>query len=1047
MKKIKILRNVLNFISLTRKTTKETESFKEVYSPNTLAVKQIMDPNNVNLPELNFEEFEKIKDFSISNQHKSIYNNQMSLLSADSSLGLNSSPQDSFKQPNETPSKNEFKIKILPLSDFGELPTNNKNYSSRSKTISMNSNNERSPKRASLNKIIQTRDGDGCVKNFQGEIVTEKQKENENENEGSYNKSQSSESRSQDEEESEEDSIDIIEEEEEDQEEDDYAEETSPKTTTNDKNNNNLETNNPNLPSELMPANGENNAEVDNGAVHDEIVEEIETLEEELNPHMDVNLMLDAYEDNKNMNNQRLRKKKEYKDYQLILYPDDNIKSTWSLLLTLILGYTCLVTPYRVAFISNDENSDAWDIIDWVTDSVFWFDIFVNFISAYYDKNDNLIVSKKNIVYNYFKGWLIPDIVGVLPFDFFFQVSRYGNLVRVAKLPKLYKLMRLTKIIRVLKLIKERNTIIKYLMDFLSIGLGFERLFVSICSILVFCHLACCFWYLAATINDDPVNWVQYYNFEDKANFEIYIASFYWITQTVVTVGYGDIAAVNTLERSIACVYMFVGVFFYSFTIGSLSSLLSSLDSKNATFDQKLNTLIQIRNQYNLDNFLYNRVKRALKYGTTQKDDEKIDFLNELPLNLKIELSVIMYKNVVAGIEFFRNKPATFIALIGPYLKPFHIGKEEFIFYEGEYADEMYFIKTGSVSMVLKEHNNFEFMTIDKGYYFGEVDLLFGETRKYNYIAGTDLELLALSKKDFNKIFFYEFREIGSEIYKNAIKRRIRANKIQKDALEFCQKHSEKKKSSQKNSFYCFKPQLSLAKKSTSHRESESIFNKISSKQNDSLFFGHNNNSKENNFIETPQQQEIKETEKKAQLLKAIIEENNPTHTLLPNEQKLESPIESYSAMDKNLLKPNSGLTKFKNLFAKSNYAKKSLGLENIFSAEEGEQKDVVAEGLKQMNLMENKMKNIETNMDEIFQFYKSLGIEMEKPEEKENLKLKQKLLNKNSLEKEENEKREEIKKETFVENKNNMDREIKSSGLKAKKPLGIFKSFKNKKL
>ena len=573
-------------------------------------------------------------------------------------------------------------------------------------------------------------------------------------------------------------------------------------------------------------------------------------------------------------------------------------------------------------------------------------------------------------------------------------------------------------------------------MDFLSIGLGFERLFVSICSILVFCHLACCFWYLAAMINDDPINWVQNYEFEDKANFDIYIASFYWITQTVVTVGYGDIAAVNTLERSIACVYMFVGVFFYSFTIGSLSSLLSSLDSKNATFDQKLNTLIQIRNQYNLDNLLYNRVKRALKYGTTQKDDEKIDFLNELPLNLKIELSVIMHKNLVSGIEFFRNKPASFIALIGPYLKHFHIGKEEFIFHEGEYADEMYFIKAGSVSMVLKEFNNFEFITIDKGYYFGEVDLLFGETRKYTYIAGTDLELLALSKKDFNKIFFYEFREIGSEIYKNAIKRRIRAKKIQKDALEYCQKHAEKKKSAQKTSFFGFKPQLSLAKKSAGNRESEGIFNKISSKQNDSLFFGHNNNSKGSNFMETPPQQEIKESEEKAQFIQEILEEN----VLLPNEPKVESQNELSNAIpsnyslqedqtDEDLLGPNSGLTKFKNLFAKSNNAKKIMGLDNIFSAELGEQKDVVAKGLKQMNLMENKMKNIETNMDEIFQFYKSLGIEMEKPEEKENKE------------------RNEIKKEIFVENNNNVEMEVKSVGLKAKKTLGIFKSFRNKKL
>ena len=575
-------------------------------------------------------------------------------------------------------------------------------------------------------------------------------------------------------------------------------------------------------------------------------------------------------------------------------------------------------------------------------------------------------------------------------------------------------------------------------------------------------------------MNEDPVNWVVYYDFTDKTNFDVYIASFYWITQTVVTVGYGDIAAVNTMERSLACVYMFVGVFFYSFTIGSLSSLLSTLDSKNATFDQKLNTLIQIRNQYNIDNLLYNRVKRALKYGTMQKDDEKIDFLNDLPLNLRIKLSVIMHKNVVSEIEFFNNKPETFIALIGPYLKPFHIGKDEYIFHEGEYADEMYFIKTGSVSMVLKEYNNFEFITIEKGYYFGEVDILFGDTRKYTYVAITDLELLALSKKAFNKIFFFEFRDIGSEIYKNALKRKNRSIKVYKDALEYCKRQAEKKKStvdkSQKSSFFGFKPQLSLAKKSASnHRESDVLFNKVSSKNDDSLFFGHNNIR---NFLETPKVQEIQESEEREKLMECILEENNTTPLLSSDQLKVpekgseakdEIPsLESVENNDiKNKMNLSPGLAKFTNLFTKSVMEKKNIGsLFHFEHFEDEKKKDIIAEGLEQMDHMENKMKNIENNMDEIFQFYKSLGIEVEKPSEpsiKVNKTINKKFTSKdnedngliengNKQEKNaESNNNANMKDEKNKEDEINNSEDVRSTG--KKKTFGIFKSFKNKKL
>lgn len=60
---------------------------------------------------------------------------------------------------------------------------------------------------------------------------------------------------------------------------------------------------------------------------------------------------------------------------------------------------------------------------------------------------------------------------------------------------------------------------------------------------------------------------------------------------------------------------MFVGVFLYSFTIGSLASLISDMDSQQARFNQKLNILISLKKDYKFTNRLYLRVKNALRYG------------------------------------------------------------------------------------------------------------------------------------------------------------------------------------------------------------------------------------------------------------------------------------------------------------------------------------------------------------------------------------------------------------------------------------------------
>lgn len=67
-------------------------------------------------------------------------------------------------------------------------------------------------------------------------------------------------------------------------------------------------------------------------------------------------------------------------------------------------------------------------------------------------------------------------------------------------------------------------------------------------------------------------------DFGDTSNTKLYFASFYFTVTTITTVGYGDIAAHNTIERIICIVLMITGVISFSFASGSLSSILSNYD-------------------------------------------------------------------------------------------------------------------------------------------------------------------------------------------------------------------------------------------------------------------------------------------------------------------------------------------------------------------------------------------------------------------------------------------------------------------------------------
>ena len=68
----------------------------------------------------------------------------------------------------------------------------------------------------------------------------------------------------------------------------------------------------------------------------------------------------------------------------------------------------------------------------------------------------------------------------------------------------------------------------------------------------------------------------------DDDNFRKYISSLYWSVATVLTVGYGDIHAQTNPERLISVLWMMIGVGFYSFTIGTLTSVLGRIDTRSS---------------------------------------------------------------------------------------------------------------------------------------------------------------------------------------------------------------------------------------------------------------------------------------------------------------------------------------------------------------------------------------------------------------------------------------------------------------------------------
>lgn len=460
------------------------------------------------------------------------------------------------------------------------------------------------------------------------------------------------------------------------------------------------------------------------------------------------------------------------KEIPWIILPDNPYKKMWDLLIAFLILYSAIITPYEIAF--SDNNKISWFEI--LIDILLGIDIVLTFFSAYTDDEENLVKNHKKIIKKYLKSWFIVDIISVLPISYIFNASgRFSGLTKISKLPKLYRLVKLTKLLRITKMSSKGNLnkVTKFFMEKLKINANVERLFFFVLTFLLMNHLCACFWYFMAKIEDfSPDSWVVRLGYIDSSNIELYIISFYWTLTTVTTVGYGDITAGTTIERIYNLFIMSFGVLLYSFAIGSLSSIVSTLDQKSEEMNQKLQILSSIKKEFNLEQNIYDKVRKVIKYDLSRNQKDKMVFLQELPNKLRIELSQIMHDKVIQNFYFFRDQPSDFFAYVAPLLKPVKFSQNDYLYKCQDMIDEMYFVAKGTVIFCLeKRYGEKEIREIKKNNNFGEIEMCLNEKLSFNIkIKSRNCELFVLKKNDFLRLSvnFKEF--IESFLHKSLMK-------------------------------------------------------------------------------------------------------------------------------------------------------------------------------------------------------------------------------------------------------------------------------------
>jgi hypothetical protein len=479
----------------------------------------------------------------------------------------------------------------------------------------------------------------------------------------------------------------------------------------------------------------------------------------------------------------------------LIIQPESQFKSIIDYILLIAMLYCVFVYPFRVSFKHTQKLYDFYYYLDSVVDVIFILDFFLNFLTPYYDWNDNLVFDKKGIFKNYIKkvGFYI-DLSSSFPIVIF-QAKGMGYL---------QNFIVILRFLRTLGKFKENKH--KFAIDHQNMFFKFffsdtqeARFFRNFTMFVIIIHIFTCIWVWLGLLPDNETmsldsngfpyyraSWITRQGFEIKGTmenpqteFDIYICSLYFTLTTIYTIGYGDITSNNLTERFYNCIFMIVGVMIYSFAVSSFSIIIAKSDKATKKLEKRMLILNEITNEFRVPSSLVEKIKKNLNYNFKQNYSsfyqEKYKFLKSLPKNLKNEITFFIYNKHLKNMLFFRedfiNINFDFILSILPCILTVKMHKNEILFKMGDNVDETYIVKRGCLSLCVKEsHMSIEVAQIKVNYNFGEILMYTSEPSPFDLkVSSSNAEMMVIKKDKFTKLKI-KFPAIVSNIMKEGWK-------------------------------------------------------------------------------------------------------------------------------------------------------------------------------------------------------------------------------------------------------------------------------------
>ncbi|KAL3657948.1 hypothetical protein V7S43_017153 [Phytophthora oleae] len=392
--------------------------------------------------------------------------------------------------------------------------------------------------------------------------------------------------------------------------------------------------------------------------------------------------------------------------FELVFDPDSGVMIAWEAWVFFALTVQCLLTISTICFPVSEETNEKIDIITFLIEVVFLFDMLVRFRLGFHEFG-NKVMDLRLIRKNYVRSRaFVIDALALLPLYFidWGMVSIGRSHLEILNLNKLVRLLKVPAQFAALE-----NKHLKYTLQL--------RLFKLVYYTFMLSHTLGCFYFdFRSHSSHIHGEWDQGPSLEEnyttgehwlaaesllEEGFPLqYFTALFW-SFGVMSATYPGELPKTTSQCVFNTITLTFGFFLFAYVVGNFSDIIELMDAENREYYATLSSFRHLLAHFNLPQSIQERFKAYFFFKRFHSITQEHLLESCLPPSLLTDIRMVHLQPMIVKVSFLSGMNGSVTRLLVSHFSQVMVVKDEFVYKYGEEGSDMYFVFAGLLDTLI----------------------------------------------------------------------------------------------------------------------------------------------------------------------------------------------------------------------------------------------------------------------------------------------------------------------------------------------------------